>query len=158
MVRAWALCAAIGVMVATGCTASPTAPSVAAPFAEHPDLRIRLTRAEQQWAAAGIARYDFAVGLYCFCFHLPRPLRFQVRDGVSVSPGLDPAGRASVSNLESVDAIFAMIRRYVDRQPAYLDAQFHPTLGYPQSMFVDGDWLVADDELGVSVVEFTIQP
>ena len=158
MMRAWVLCVAIGLLATTGCTVTPTSPSQPAPFAEHPDLHIRLTRAEQQWAAAGIRRYDFAVGLYCFCFHLPRPLRFQVRDGVSVSPGLDPTTRANVTHVESIDAIFAMIHRYLDRRPARLDAEFHPTLGYPQSMFVDGDRLVADDELGVGVIEFTIQP
>ncbi|MGE0816072.1 MAG: DUF6174 domain-containing protein [Vicinamibacterales bacterium] len=145
----------------TGCATSPTAPddaaTVAAPF--EGDARSALNAAWQRWRAQRAESYDFTVSVFCFC--PPRfttIVRFHVRQGVSETQDVDPALRAWFSRFETIDAIFEELSAILDHGPFRFSASYHPLLGYPTSVAIDYEEFLADDELGLGVVDFSVLP
>ena len=136
-----------------GCAGTPTSPEPIAPPVLGPGAM--LAQAEQRWAASRIAQYGYSISVGCFC-PFPRPVRFEVRDGNSSAPGLDDKTRAWMARFESIDALFAMLREHVQRNPARFEIEYHPTLGYPAKGYLDGSFNIADDELSFEVAEFAV--
>ena len=113
-----------------------------------------LEQAERQWAAnKPAAGYDFRVRIGCFC-PPPHDVRFQVRGDVSAAPDISASERARLARYESIDALFALLRDWLDRSPARFDVDYHPTFGYPTRANLDGSRNIADDELTFEVTEF----
>lgn len=157
-----AQCCLGGLLCATllgGCEATPSAPSpVPNPILAASTPAEALQAAEQIWAARRVTRYDFSVAVGCFCRSIPFPLYFQVRDGVSVSPGLDDETRARVAPYESIEALFEVLRESLARNPETFEVEYHPWLGYPMSASIDLSERLRDDTLSVVVRTFSIVP
>lgn len=137
-----------------GCTAAPNTPGTGVERSQHaPDVEEKLAEAEKLWAANRLANYDFSIHVVCFCF-LPPILTFHVRDGESSAPSLDAATRARVTSFESIDALFALLREYLQQNPARFEVEYHPTLGHVTKADLDIAFDAADDELRIEIIDF----
>lgn len=67
-----------------------------------------------------------------------------------------PASRVSTLVATSVEGLLALIDSAAARPAAVLNVTYHPSLGYPQSMYIDWVQNMADDEFGYTVVNLTM--
>jgi hypothetical protein len=113
-----------------------------------------LAQAERRWAANKTTNYDFSIRVECFCF-FPPIMTFHVRDGESSARGLDARTRAQADSFSTFDAIFALLREELRREPARFQVEYHPTLGHPITADIDRFVNAADDTLRFEIVELT---
>jgi hypothetical protein len=113
-----------------------------------------LRDAMDQWAANGPAGYEYTLGFSCG--ECPpewtHPLRIRVEAGEVVSVFDLSAGTSVDPNQRSltIDELFEVIQDAVQEDVYRLAVKYHPDLGYPISISIDHDSLVADDEFGYS--------
>ena len=114
-----------------------------------------LAEARARWRAQGPARYEFEFSRICFCLLGGQPMTVTVRDGAVVAvvpveplPEGYPAPR--VQDHYTVEQLFARIADAIERDAHRLSATYHPSLGYPTSVFIDYEENVADEEFGWS--------
>lgn len=135
-------------LAATGC-ADPLAPEWDA-----------LHRAEERWAGAGPARYQYVYTPVCFCPFTPRTV--VVEDGVVT--GVEPADPAAWSAQDAplegftVEELLARTREGLARPPHDARLAFHPTLGYPEDVWFDPERDAVDEEWGFTVTELVPLP
>lgn len=122
-----------------------------------------LDQARAAWATAGSDNYDMQMSVSCFCLISPDvvglpAVNLQVRDGVITSAvtvdgtPIDPA----TSLFKTVDAIFDEVQDAIDARAARIDATYHAD-GYPLSVSIDRSFLIADEEIGYTIHELSLQ-
>lgn len=119
------------------------------------------TSAGNRWSSLGLHAYRFTLRTSCFCFP-EEDIVIAVQSGAMVSATYTPSGQAvpasRVATLAatSVDALFTLIDQAAARPVAVLNATYHPSLGYPQSVYIDAVSNIADDEFSYTVVDFSV--
>ena len=129
-----------------------------------PGQRQAFVDALGRWEAAAIYDYDYRFTRGCFC---PRefvgPYDAKVRAGQVATASLDGVDLFDIEMLEigrydelirSVDGVFAEIERAL-READGFTAEYHPTLGYPTSVFIDWIANAADEEVSYSIEDLT---
>ncbi|MBC13990.1 MAG: hypothetical protein CMM85_13585 [Rhodothermaceae bacterium] len=111
-----------------------------------------LDAARERWADAGLDAYTMTLQRICFCPSpdYTGPFEVTVRDGAVASVGLDGA-TVDVERGVSVDDLFALIEEAYERNAARVELEFHPELGYPTSLGIDYDTMMADEEIAYRV-------
>lgn len=113
-----------------------------------------LRHAMDQWEANGPAGYEYTLAFSCG--ECPpdwtHPLWIRVEAGEVVSVFDLSAGTPVDPNARSltIDELFEVIQTAVQEGVYRLAVKYHPDLGYPISISIDHDSLVADDEIGYS--------
>jgi hypothetical protein len=129
--------------------------SVSASAQVTPEFESALTKAEALWAAKKPASYQFTVRLTCFCRLPPAPPTFLVKDGVSEPvEKLDADVRKTLSSSDTVEKLFAHLRRAISMKAVKVVADFDPSLGYPTHGETDISKTIADDEMVFDVTGF----
>lgn len=121
-----------------------------------PDVRIldgtaqrELDAARAQWRAAGVRSYRIRVAVGCFCPpEIRRPRTLTVRRGKPVRPV-----PAHLRVYATVPRLFARIQDAIDDRVAALTADYGAH-GLPRKIFVDKSFMIADEELGLTVDRF----
>lgn len=116
------------------------------------------------WESQEISHYRFELTVGCFCIFSDRmPLTVEVRDGSVVS--MTGAGGADVeefrdflSDFDTMEKLFALVDEAIKMKVQTLEVEYDPTYGYPVSIYVDPEALVADDEIGYYVANFQVLP
>jgi hypothetical protein len=138
----------IAVAVVTGVGQQPT-PSPTSALDE-------LARAEAKWQQRKPSAYEFAVEVQCFCLGLlQKPVSFRV-DGTGSRPlqDLSDDSRRLYSYYETVEKLFAAVRRSLSQGQYRVNVEYDPELGYPIKADIDPRQYVADDELMFKVTAF----
>jgi len=116
-----------------------------------------LASARARWAARGPDSYAVTVTHLCECLpEVSGPVRVTVRNKTVESRVYTSSGTAVAaqyaSAFPSVEELFALIDGALRRGDSNVEAQYHPTLGYP-TRFADGDpavdaplWVLSDFE------------
>jgi Family of unknown function (DUF6174) len=112
------------------------------------------------WLDAGIDDYDYVMQRSCFCSpEFTQPGRVRVRDGTIDSVAdpddrtpLDPAGYLTLLDL------FGVVQQAIDAEADGLAVTYDATRGFPASVWVDFDELIADDEYEYTATEFVPEP
>ena len=120
----------------------------------------RFQQARNRWLANRPDGYAIVVARSCECtqegagpvlvevLHQTVTSREYMLNGATVSPSL-----ADV--FPSVDGLFEMIQSALERRVAILRVEYHPTLGYPTSIFIDEVSSMVDDEVTTTVKNLT---
>ncbi len=105
------------------------------PFGGDDSKEAQLRAAEARWRERGFASYRYVSQVSCFCgsvgFADVTVLNGAVTSVVRRSDGVSEP----VRNRQSIDSLFAFIRREIDRQPERLRVAYDPTLGYPLEIY-----------------------
>ena len=137
-----------GALVAVVSLASQTAPQAGASAA--------LAKAEAQWQQHKPSAYEFSVEIRCFCSGLlQRPVSFRVT-GATVLPleELTPSSQQVYEHYNTIDKLFAAIRRAIAFGGHKIAVEYDADLGFPSHADLDPGERVADDELFFKVTGF----
>lgn len=113
-----------------------------------------LARARDQWRARGASDYVFTLSTRCFC-PPESPITVVVRNDVVVDAyHVDtlervPAGR--MERLPTLPGLLAEVERAYATGAAQVDVSFDPLLGHVQTLYVDQDRRIADEEIAYRV-------
>jgi hypothetical protein len=134
---------ALSLLLAACTQTAPTAPSDAAPDS--------LDDARALWVEADLDDYRMTLLRSCFCPEDYRgPFEVAIEDGTVAEVTFQdqdlPTDRAL-----TVEALFDLLDDAYAQDAARVDVSYHPTLGYPTSLYVDYDTQVADEEIGYTV-------
>ena len=96
------------------------------------DPVVALQKAEATWARNKPKAYQFTVEVRCFCAVAKYPVSFRVTEDKSEL--LDSLIHASQTYLyyDSIDKLFAALRRIATNRPFKMAVMYDAALGYPQ--------------------------
>ena len=125
-----------------------------------------LTAAEARWKAKSLTSYSFTYEPGCFC---PRTkLIMTVVDSAVTSVKVAPGQSAdpyianympTLAEAATMETLFAQLRKaYGDKPAAVVEASYDPEFGFPTSVFVDWDTMMADEETRYAVSGFAAAP
>jgi hypothetical protein len=122
-------------------------------------LREQLARSEALWADKGVTHYGMTVVSGPAFGVTPRAVRLEVANGVIQSAvyhddetPVEPAVRAAQ---QTVTQLFALIRDALDRRVPGIVVRYDDDFGFPELIQIDYDPTRLDDDIFVSVSEFT---
>ncbi len=107
-----------------------------------------LTSARQRWKSQGASSYTFLLSIACFC-PPTADVKMVVRNG---SPAKGTP--ANLRDQATVPRLFRTIQRAIDAKAARLTVSYGPR-GVPQSIYIDRDVRIADEEAGYTIRKFT---
>lgn len=128
-----------------------------APAADTVPVAYRVARA--QWSQSGITSYRFTLQQSCFC--LPEePVVVTVRGGVVASarftPSGTPVGAERLVTLPTLSGLFALADAAYAARAAQIDFRANATHGYLETLYIDPDYQMADEERGYTVSAFEV--
>lgn len=114
-----------------------------------------LAAAEARWAAGKPASYEFVVEVSCFCAMQRPPPSFRVTGSRSepLQPFDDPRLQLMYERYDTVEKVFAAIRRAIEDGADGVHLRYDATLGYPILADFDFSVMAADEELSLRIVE-----
>jgi hypothetical protein len=116
-------------------------------------LQAELNANIEKWRQAGLSDYTFEFRVNCFCpTSITAPVRINVQDATTLeSVSYVETGEPVTEDLDlylTVGGMFDMIQEAIDMRVASLTVSYEPELGYPTNVFVDRDFMMADEERG----------
>ena len=143
-----------------GPEATPTVGPISTPIAEASDITRALGEARVRWDALGLVDYEFRTNWVCFCLReFNAQVDLEVRDGVIVggvyAPETGFTSAVDLSLYETVKGLFDIITDAIVRDAHKITATYHPEYGYPESVFIDYDERIADEERGFAIQKLT---
>lgn len=119
-------------------------------------VRSDLERARIRWEATGPSDYSYAIRRLCFCAYTG-PARVTVENGVVVSVvplgDEEPPFELDAELFPGVDGLFDILEDAVARDAHSITATYDSVTGVPSAFFIDYEEFIADEELGMEVVE-----
>jgi len=114
------------------------------------------------WKKPPPAAYSFTYTRSCFCMPADiGPFWVTVENGLVTSAlyrtteGDTVAAAGSVQSY-ALDSIWQQVNNFIGRPHHDFFLRSNPTWGFPDSFFVDQSLMMADDEYGVTVKDFTV--
>jgi len=114
------------------------------------------------YPAFGPTDYTFQLEVSCFCMGAGVPIEVTVEDAEVVGAvyGTDDNGRGGVKQGDPADTAFWLtindvIDKANDTEAAKVDVDWPAGQDYPNSVYVDGDKNMADDEAGYTISDVT---
>ena len=151
------MCAAPSVM-ASEKAVPPTKPIVKNPLAE---ADRQLKAAQAKWQKKRPQHYAYTLQRSCFCTEEYRkPIEIRVFGNKVQQATLQPEGTPLSAERKSeamtVEGLFRMIREAIVNKSASVTVKYNATYGYPTSISIDRDRMMADEEVYLSASNFKI--
>jgi hypothetical protein len=110
----------------------------------------------EKWQQSAPPDYALEFNVTCFCpTTVTAPVTIVVRDYDTIeSVNYVETGEPVAENLDiylTVGAMFDTIQESIDMRVASLTVAYDPDLGYPTNVFIDRDFMMADEERGFTV-------
>jgi hypothetical protein len=123
--------------------------SVQPPSTGNPD-QDALNRNRALWKNANLSTYTYTYKRMCFC-PPEKDIAVTVQYGdvaaASYSPDDTPVLPERLDDLFTVEELFQVIEKAITDEVARLDVTYNSELGYPESIFIDVDEQMADEEI-----------
>ena len=104
---------------------------------------------EKKWISKNITNYSYTLRVNCFCMiERNGPHLIKVRDNKIVSVNGQPYNTDLTGPLPTVNELFGIIKTKLAQRPFQQSIVYHPSLGYPTSVYFDMDERIADEEAG----------
>jgi hypothetical protein len=115
-----------------------------------------LAQAEARWQQRKPSAYEFDIEVRCFCEGLlRRPVGFRVQgDEARPLEDLEAAARMTYEYYDTIEKLFAAIRRSLARGEYKVLVEYDPDFGYPVKADLDPKEKTFDDELLFRVSAF----
>lgn len=151
------ICAAPSV-IAGDKPVSPTKPIVKNPLAE---ADRQLKAAEAKWKKKRPEHYSYTLQRSCFCApDYRKPIEIRVFRGKVQQASLLPEGTPLPAERKAealpVEGLFRMIREAIVNKSASVTVKYNATYGYPTSISIDRDRMMADEEVYLFASNFKI--
>ncbi len=113
--------------------------------------------ARAQWRAANPGNYAYRLQRQCYC---PRPLDtrvYVVHNRVVAAEDLKTGetitNPATLRAFHPIEGYFKLLDTNWQRQPAVFEVRHHRRYGFPERIFIDPAYNVADDEVEIHIGE-----
>ena len=131
--------------------AACSAPTPAGPPKATVDDELALARAK--WADAGFEAYEMTITRTCFCPPEWRgPYTVTVEEGAVTSFVIEDHPIAQ-GEPPTVEGLFELLETAYTEGAARVDVTYHEDWGYPVSLYIDKEEMMADEEIGYEVAE-----
>lgn len=136
----------LAMLLVLGCT-SPTAPE---------NLTFEQQRA--RWDTKELTSYTFDVAKHCFCpISALKGVRLIVQDEEIVKvTDIDTGNVLPLSDwtgwYETIDGLFDLLQDAYSQNAHEVIVEFHPTDGYPTEIWIDYSLMIADEEVGFTLL------
>ncbi len=126
----------------------------------HSELQDELDAARARWESFNPENYSFQFNWQCFCIQeFVARVTVTVRNGavtevIRVEDG-QPVSEQFSDDFVTVDALFDRIQEAIDQGAASIRAQFDPASGLPEEVFIDRNFMIADEEIGWNAGDLT---
>ncbi len=122
-----------------------------------------LTNATTTWESQSVDNYSYELQVSCFCFpDMTRAVNIVVAGGVVESVTYIDDGTAADPDLfasySTVEKLFERLEGAQSQNPASFDVTFDAQYGVPQSVSIDIDERMADEEINFTVSNFEAMP
>ncbi|GAB5535510.1 MAG: hypothetical protein Rubg2KO_17590 [Rubricoccaceae bacterium] len=112
-----------------------------------------LAQAQAQWADASLDAYEMTITRSCFCPPEWRgPYTATVEEGTMTS-FVYVDGPISQGEPPTVEGLFELLETAYTEGAARVDVTYHEDWGYPVSLYIDKEEMMADEEIGYTVSE-----
>ena len=101
------------------------------------------------WQKAHLSTYTYTYKIMCFCSPEEDILVKVQYDNVvaaSYSPSNNPVMPERMDELMTIEELFQVIQKAINDEVAQLDVTYNAQLGYPESVYIDVDERMADEE------------
>lgn len=104
---------------------------------------------EKVWLAQNINNYSYTLRVNCYCvIERNGPHIIKVTNNKIVSVNGQPYNTDLTGPLPTVNELFGIIKTKLAQRPFQQSIVYHPSLGYPTSVYFDMDERIADEEAG----------
>ncbi len=115
-----------------------------------------LDAAREQWADQALTRYRYTARWTCFCTpDFVAEVAVEVREGVVQSVSFtDPQQMGAVPSPErfrTMEGMFRYVQDAIYDDVANMNASYDPQRGFPSSVYIDPNAMMADEEYGFAI-------
>lgn len=107
---------------------------------------------KNKWEALAIDSYSYTFEISCFCIReFTQPKAVQVVNGeLKMVNGL-PYNKDEHSGILTIDQLFNVIEKAQKDNVHTLEVTYDPEKGYPATVYIDWEAMIADEEMGYYV-------
>ncbi|MCK5901538.1 MAG: hypothetical protein KAG28_00190 [Cocleimonas sp.] len=121
-----------------------------------------LDQHQQQWKKQGISHYHYTFQRSCHCLpDYTRSVVNEVKNNQVVKAYFKddqkPLMKELKDNQQTIDYFFKQIQEAINRKAALITVKYNKQYGYPESIYVDYDKGIADEELNLYAKDFQPQ-
>ncbi len=115
-----------------------------------------------EWRAQGVTEYTFVLRRLCFCIDGGEPYLVHIRRDSLISVRHtqtgEPPQAQSPDLFPSIEGLFLTVEDAIARDAASIEVTFHSQRHYPQSIAIDYETMVIDEELGFAASDLAAGP
>ena len=119
-----------------------------------------LAQAKAKWIKADVKQYRMDQSVSCFCyFENPEANTWSINETIGGEILInDEPNIKSYPFAKTVNQLFGAIEEYINREPYpnVISVEYNPLIGFPQSLYVDLDEMIADEEIGWEQKNFKV--
>ena len=119
-----------------------------------------LAQAKAKWIKADVKQYRMDQSVSCFCyFENPEANTWSINETIGGEILInDEPNIKSYPFAKTVNQLFGAIEEYINREPYphTLSIQYNPLIGFPESLYVDLEQMMADEEIGWEQKNFKV--
>lgn len=119
-----------------------------------------LAQAKAKWIKADVKQYRMDQSVSCFCyFENPEANTWSINETIGGEILInDEPNIKSYPFAKTVNQLFGAIEEYINREPYpnILSIQYNSLIGFPESLYVDLEQMMADEEIGWEQKNFKV--
>lgn len=124
--------------------------------------KLEFDRNRQLWSKQSLGSYQYVFNWNCFCLpEYTAPVLIRVESGewseISLVRDGTPVNRDDWKRYKTIEELFDIIDQAFLQDAKEIRAEYDPDFGYPTSVFIDYDEMIADEERGFNV-KLEVQP
>lgn len=128
-------------------------------FACQKEISVPLSAFEynkNKWESLDVDSYKYTFQISCFCtYDVTLPKVIEVIDGEIISVNEIPYDDELHWGILSIAQLFDVIEKAEKNNVAVLEVKYHLDQGYPISVYIDRDKMIADEEMDYSVTSLS---
>ena len=119
-----------------------------------------LAEAKAKWIKADVKQYRMDQSVSCFCyFENPEANTWSINETIGGEILIN--GEPNIKSYpfaKTVNQLFGAIEEYINREPYphTLSIRYNPLIGFPESLYVDLEQMIADEEIGWEQKNFKV--
>ena len=119
-----------------------------------------LAQAKAKWIKADVKQYRMDQSVSCFCyFENPEANTWSINETIGGEILInDEPNIKSYPFAKTVNQLFGAIEEYINTEPYphTLSIRYNPLIGFPESLYVDLEQMMADEEIGWEQKNFKV--
>ena len=110
----------------------------------------------EKWKSQDLTNYDYTLQISCFCIReYTEPKRIVVRENQVISVAGIPFDSLNDPSYRTIDQFFEYIVSQRKLNPVVETIEYNEEYGFPSYIYFDISEMIADEEVGYTLTDFT---